>query len=99
MAILPLTTRLVDPTFRVTCWHRLQPPAGVELMDMGYFARERTISEADVEEALAWTRVQVRERESWTLRVVIRCPEGAGRELLLASTEPTTWERSRTRQK
>ncbi len=99
MAILPLTTRLVDPTFRVTCWHRLQPPAGVELMDMGYFARERTISEADVEEALAWTRVQVRERESWTLHVVIRCPEGARREPLLAGTEPTTWERSRTRQK
>ncbi len=57
---------------------------------MGYEARELEISGGDVDDVIGWARGEARPDETWTLHVVVRCPDLELGQVWLAGTDPTT---------
>lgn len=77
------------PVFRLTFWRRQHGPSGLPPEHLGYEARELEISGAEVGEVLSWARDQAQVDETWTLYVLLTCPDLGLGQVLLSGADPT----------
>lgn len=95
MDVRPVDPRDIEweddaPIFRLVFWRRrTAPPPNLARGDAAYDARELEISGAEVGEILRWAQAEAVADESFTLHLVVRCPNLGLGQVLIAGSDPT----------